>query len=802
MRKKHLRIKWNGDRAMRAMTRKLLRDVLNMRGMVLVIALMITCGTATYITFLSTLDSLQQTQQNYYQEYYFSNVFASLKRAPNSLASRIRDIEGVNRVETRIQAGVNLEVPGFNEAVIGMITSLPDEQEPLLNRLYLREGRLPNPYVENEIVLGDGFAEAHGFGTGDKIKAVLNGKIKELTIVGIGLSPEFIFQGQPGNASPDLLRFGIIWMRRAPLEAAYDMDGAFNNVVLSVTRGTNIKDVITQLDQVLKPHGGLGAISRENQNSHFFLTEEFNQLSRIATIIPTIFIAVAAFLLNVVIGRLIQTQRGQIGILKAFGYSNTEIGIHYSLMVSVIVVIGLASGIVLGYYLGGQLSALYAGFYRFPFMNFVLNPWDIIMASLISMAAAYSGVFFSVRDAVKLPPAEAMRPEQPKVYHKSMLERIGGSTLMDQPTKMILRQIGRQRVKIAFSIIGVAFAAALVMLGRLSNDSVKYAVEVEFRRANLFDLGVSFRENVSQHALMEIVRLPGVYYGEGYRTVPVQMIAGHRRYRTAIEGYHREMNLRLLLDTNQKSVTIPPDGLLINQKLAEILHVNRGDTLSVEFLDGSRRTVQIPVAGFINQYFGLSSYMNIDELNKLLPEKNVISGVYLQINRQMDDAITQELKESPYVGEIVSKQKIIERFYESTAQTWLIIALFISLFAGATAYSVVYNNARISLSERNRELASLRVLGLTRGEISYILLGELAIVVVLAIPLGFLIGWGLTYFIVWSLQTELYRIPMNISRATFALSALVVIISAVISAWVIRRKLNRLDLIGVLKTRE
>lgn len=788
--------------AMRAMTRKLLRDVMNMRGMVFVIALMITCGAATYITFLSTLDSLQQTQQRYYQEYYFANVFASLKRAPNSVASRIRDIEGVNRVETRIQSGINLEVPGFNEAVIGMITSLPDEREPLLNRLYLREGRLPNPYVENEIVLGDGFSEAHGFGTGDKIKAVLNGKIKELTIVGIGLSPEFIFQGQPGNASADLLRFGIIWMRRAPLEAAYDMDGAFNNVVLSVTRGTNVKDVITQLDQILKPHGGLGAISRENQNSHFFITEEFNQLRRIATIIPTIFIAVAAFLLNVVIGRLIQTQRGQIGILKAFGYTNAEIGIHYSLMVSVIVVIGLAGGILLGYYLGGQLSALYASFYRFPFLNFVMNPWDIIMASLISMIAAYSGVFFSVRDAVKLPPAEAMRPEQPKVYHQSILEKIGGSALLDQPTKMILRQIGRQRLKIAFSVIGVAFAGALVMLGRMSNDSVKYAVEVEFRRANLFDLGVSFRENVSRHALMEMVRLPGVYYGESYRSVPVQMISGHRRYRTAIEGYNRDMNMRRLLDTKQKSVAIPADGLLINQKLAEILHVERGDTLTVEFLDGSRRTAQISIAGFINQYFGLGSYMNIEQLNKLLPEKNVISGVYLQIDRQRDDALTQKLKESPFVGEIVSKQKLIERFYESTAQTWLIIALFISLFAGATAFSVVYNNARISLSERNRELASLRVLGLTRGEISYILLGELAIVVILAIPLGFLIGWVLTYFIVWSLQTELYRIPLNISRATFALSALVVLVSAVISAWVIRRKLNRLDLIGVLKTRE
>lgn len=787
---------------MRAMTWKLLRDISNMWGMVFVIALMITCGAATYITFLSTLDSLQNTQQSYYQEYYFSNVFASLKRAPNSVASRIREIEGVNRVEARIQSGVNLEVRGFNEAVTGLITSIPNEREPLLNRLYLREGRLPNPYVENEIVMGDGFAEAHHFSTGDKLSAVINGKMKQLTIVGIGLSPEFIFQGQPGDASADLMRFGILWMRRAPLEAAFDMDGAFNNVVLSLTRDAIPKDVIVQLDRILEPYGGLGAIARENQNSHFFITEEFNQLRRIATIIPTIFIGVAAFLLNVVIGRLIRTQRGQIGILKAFGYSNWEIGLHYSLMVSVIILIGLIGGVLLGYYLGQQLSALYANYYRFPYLNFVMNPGNVLVASFISAAAAYSGVFFSVRDAVRLPPAEAMRPEQPKVYHRSILEKFGASVLLDQPTKMILRQMGRQRVKVAFGIIGVAFAASLVMLGRLSNDSVKYSVEVEFRQANLFDLGVGFREGISHHAALEIVRLPGVYYTEGYRSVPVRIIAEHRSYLTAIEGHAPDMKMRQLLDTNQQPVPIPVDGLLINKKLGEILQVDIGDAVRVNFLDGSRRSASIQVAGFINQYFGLICYMNIDKLSSLLPEKGVINGVYMQIDRRYDDALTQKLKESPFVGEIISKQKLIERFYESTAQTWLIIALFISLFAGATAFSVVYNNARISLSERERELASLRVLGLTRGEISYILLGELTIVVLLAIPLGFLIGWLLTSFIVWSLQTEMYRIPMNITRATYALSALVVVVSAVFSGWVIRKKLNRLDLIGVLKTRE
>lgn len=787
---------------MRAINRKLLRDISNMWGMVFVIALMITCGAATYITFLSTLDSLRQTQQSYYQDYYFANVFASLKRAPNSVAGRIREIEGVNRVETRIQSGVNLDVAGFDETVTGMIISLPDEREPLLNKLYLRQGRLPTPYIDNEIVLGDGFAEEHGFTVGDKIQAVINGKEKQLLIVGIGLSPEFIYQGQPGSLSPDLKRFGILWMRKAPMEAAYDMKGAFNNVVLSLTREANEKDVITRLDQILDPHGGLGAISREDQNSHFFITEEIKQLGQTATIIPTIFIAVAAFLLNVVIGRLIRTQREQVGILKAFGYSNREIGTHFVLMVSVIVIIGLIAGVLLGYYLGQQLSALYANYYRFPYLDFVINPWDILAASAISAGAAYSGVFFSVREAVILPPAEAMRPEPPKLYHRSLLEKLGAAAYLDQPTKMVLRQLGRNRIKITFGVLGVAFATALMVVGRMSNDSVKYLIEIDFRQSQPFDLGVTYRENISQHALMEMVRLPGVYYGESYRAVPVRLAYQHRTHLTAIQGYAPDMKLRKILNKQEQPADIPPTGLLLTEKLGSILKAAKGDTLVVSFLDGSRRSARIPIAGFISQFVGLNGYMNIEELNKLLPERLVISGSYLLIDKEYEDAITAELQESPFVGEIISKQKIIDRFYESTAQTWLIMALFISLFAGATAFSVVYNNARISLSERSRELASLRVLGFRRGEISYILLGELAILVLLAIPIGFLLGWGLTRFIIWSMQTELYRIPMNISRATYTLAALVVIFSALLSGFLIRRKLNRLDLIGVLKTRE
>lgn len=770
--------------------------------MVLVIALMIISGVATFVTLLSTLDSLQSTQRAYYQEYYFSNVFVSLKRAPNSVASRVREIPGVNRVYARIFAGANISLAGFDETIRGLIISLPDEGEPPLNRLYIREGRTPAPYSSDEIIVGDAFAEAHKLNIGDHMTAVINGREKELTVVGIGLSPEYIFQANPGSIIPDFERYAILWMGRTALESAYDMKGAFNNITVSLTYQANEADVIQQLDNILEPYGGLGARGRSDQPSHFYITEEFRQLSQMATIIPTIFLAVAAFLLNVVIGRLIQTQQGQIAILKAFGYSNTEIGWHYIKMVSVTVIIGLGGGVWLGMYLGKLLAGVYADFYRFPFLEYRLDSSVFFSAAAVSFVAAMGGVLFAVRRAVLLPPAQGMLAESPKIFKQNLVEKIGLEAYFDQPTKMILRQLSRHRLKTIFGIVGIGFAASLVMIGRMSQDSVGYAVEVEFRQAQPYDLSVSFEEAVSSHALAELKRVPGIYYAEAYRALPVRLYYGHRDYLTSIQAFPKNRMLKPLLDSNHHEVALPDYGLLLTKKLGQILKIQPGDTIIVEVLENSRRKLELPVAGFMNQYFGLSGYMSLEELNRVLPEKGLISGAYLNIDKSSEYGITRELKKSPKVAEILSTQTVTDKFYESTAQTWLIMAFFVSLFAAATAFSVVYNSARISLSERSRELSSLRVLGFSRGEISYILLGELWIVVLLAIPVGMLLGWLLTAFIIWSLETDLYRIPMNISSVTYTIAAVTIIGSALLSSLALRRRLNRLDLIEVLKTRE
>ncbi|OGQ36233.1 MAG: hypothetical protein A3H47_02125 [Deltaproteobacteria bacterium RIFCSPLOWO2_02_FULL_42_39] len=380
---------------MNALDLKLLRDLWRMRGQAFAIVLVIVSGVATFVMLISNMDSLYLTREKYYQENEFADVFASLKRAPESIKQRIKEIPGVEQVETRVVADVKLDIEGFSEPVIAKLISIPDTGKPLLNRLYIRKGRLVDPWKDDEIVVSEAFAEAHGFAPGDRIGAIINGKWERLVIVGIALSPEFVLQARPGALSPDYKRYAILWMGRNALSTAYDMKGAFNDVTLTLSLDANMNDILIQLDNLLYDYGGLVSYGRKDQMSHRFLDEEFKQLRRSAEIFPAIFIAVATFLLNVVVSRTVSTQREQIAALKAFGYSNLMIiGMHYIKMVSLIVFIGVAGGIAVGIWFGKGLGNIYMEFYRFPYLIYELKPNVALIAALITATAAIAGTLF------------------------------------------------------------------------------------------------------------------------------------------------------------------------------------------------------------------------------------------------------------------------------------------------------------------------------------------------------------------------------------------------------------------------
>jgi len=788
---------------MRALNHKLWRDLWHLRGQSLAIIAVMASGVACYLMFMSTLDSLLLSRDLYYNENRFADIFVPIKRAPEAVARRLARINGVDKVDTRVVAPLTIDIEGFHEPVVGTVTSIPDDGEPLLNRLYLRAGRTIEAGRNDEIIISEAFAGAHDLRPGDSLHVIINGKRKRLHIVGTGGSPEFVHQLRPGGMFPDYERYGVMWMGRTALSNAFDMQGAFNYAVLTLTRDANEQTVIDSIDDILKPYGGIGAFAREYQPSHRFLAQELDQLENLSGLFPIIFLGVAAFLLNVVVTRLVGTQREQIAALKAFGYSNLSVALHYLQMIMMIVLAGVLLGIIAGTWLGVMLSEIYVEYFRLPFLHFEMQPLRIIQSGLITFIAGGLGTLAAVRAAVRLKPAEAMRPESPAAYRTSFIEEAGLKRLFSTPTRMILRNLGHKPVKSLLSVLGIALAVGMLMTGRFQGDTINYMMDLHYGLSQRDDLAVGFIEPTARRALTELQSLHGVEYGEPVRTVPARLRFEHREYRVYISALEPGTTIKRLVDSDLNIVELPRDGIVLNEYLAEeILRIKTGELLTVEILEGSMPVRRIPVAALIRQDLGVGAYMELGALNRLMQEGDLISGAYLYIDDRYANEIYQQLKDRPrIVGSVIRTQEI-EAFHRTMDETMLFWTFVATLFSVVIAVGVVYNSARITLTERSRELASLRVLGYTRGEISYILLGELALLTLAAMPPGLWFGRALCGYIATSIGNEMYRVPLVLEPSTYAFAALVVLVAAAVSALLVRSRLDKLDLIEVLKTKE
>ena len=785
-----------------ALNRKLLRDLWEMKGQALAIASVIAAGVTMYVTYLSNFDSLQRTRAAYYESQRFAEVFASMTRAPATLEARIVAIPGVEVVSTRVVADVTLDVPGVDEPSSGRLVSIPDRGLPALNGLYLRSGRWIEPGRSDEVLASEVFCEANGFRPGDRVAAIINGRKRWLTIVGIALSPEYIYAVKPGEIFPDRRRFGIFWMGRPGLASAFDMEGGFNDVSLALGRGASEAEVIKALDRLLEPYGGLGAVPQRLQLSAWALENEFAQLQMFGFLVPLIFLGIAAFILNVALTRALTLQRPQIAALKALGYSNRELAWHYVKWALVIAAIGASAGVVGGSFLGSGMIALYNQYFRFPTLEYAVSV-DVALQSVIgSLAVAALGAQSAVRRAVRIPPAEAMRSEAPGRYRLSILERFWGRGRLSHATRMVLRNIERQPVRSILSVTGMAFAAATLVVGLAFIDIMDQLVDQQFTQNMRQDATVSFVRARSSRAMHDIQHLPGVMDVEPMRSVPVRVRSGHRSRTLAVSGLPPAPRLNLIADREGHALTLPEDGIVLSKLLGEILGVRAGDLVQLDVLEGRRASVEVRVASLVDDILGLQAYMRIDAVRRLLRAGPVVSGAFLTVDPREREHFYRELKLVPAVAGVALRDIMLQNFRETMAETMNLQIFFNVLFAAIIAFGVVYNSARVSLSERARELASLRVLGFTRGEISLILLGELAVLTVVALPVGGMIGYGLGRLIMLGFSNEVYRLSFTVSAATMAWAFLTVIAAAFVSGLVVRRRLDQLDLIGVLKTRE
>jgi putative ABC transport system permease protein len=788
---------------MSVLWRKLGRDLLHIRGQVLAVTLVAACGVAVFTAMRGAYNALLETQQRYYAAYRFADIFAGVKRAPQRVSAAIADIEGVAPAQTRVVVEAKLLIPGFDEPATGRFLSLPDAGRPLLNDVHLRRGRYLEPGARDEVLVGEAFAEAHGLRPGDTVTAILNGRLRRLRVAGIALSPEFVYAvGGRASILPDDLRFGIFWMGRDALSSAYDLHGAFNDVAVRLAPGARPEAVMEQLDVLLERYGTLGAYARADQESHKFLENELRELRGRTVFDPFLFLGVAAFLVHLVVSRLVAGQREQIAAMKAFGFADAVIGAHYLLLAITMLLPGLVLGIALGIRLGMAIATLYSDYYRFPELHYTAGPDVIVMAAALTLAAGVVAAWSSVRQALRLPPAEAMRPPAPPAFHAGWLERMDLRRLLSPAWRMVLRSLARHPVKAALSSLGIALGVGILVLGGFMFDAIAVMIEVQFRRIQRDDLTVTFLEPRSRAALHSVRALPGTLQAEPFRVAPVRISFEHRSRRTALFGVEPEPQLRRLLDVAQRPFAVPPEGLVLSAVLAESLRVRPGDEVWLEVLEGTRPRLSLPVKAIFDEYMGSSAYMDMAAMNRLLAEGERISGVYLLADGDALPGLLARLREAPHVAGVSARRSVIQSFEETIARSLNVVSFVLVGFAAVIAFGIVYNSVRVALAERGRDFASLRVLGFTVPEVRLMLLGEQAVLTLAAIPLGLLLGYGMCLLTISFVDNELMKLPLVIEGRSYARAALVTLAVAAVSAVLVSRRVARLDLVEVLKTRE
>lgn len=787
---------------MKQLQRKLLRELMRLKGQMLAVAAVVACGISVFVSMSSVKHSLEVSRQRYYNSYRFADVFVQVKRAPEFYRETVSRIPGVASVSTRITADVTLDVPGLDEPATARLVSIPDYRTPMLNDLFLKKGRYIEPGKPDEVIASKPFLEANHLVPGDRISAVINGRKRSLLIVGMGLSPEYIYEVQPGSFFPDKRRFGIFWMGRSSLESALDMSGAFNDLSLTLAHGASEKDVIMRLDTLFKRYGSLGAYGRSEQLSDRFIVDEIKQVGIQITFLPVVFLAVAVFLLNIVLRRIVATQRDQIAVLKAIGYSNEDVGLHYLGFAMIPTAFGAVVGTLLGAWLGRGLMNIYADFYNFAELVYYFRFEDVALSVLLSFAAAIFGALGAVRKAVQLPPAEAMRPDSPVLYKPGIFDRESLRKKIPVALRIIVRNLERRPWKAALSVLMTSLSVAILIAGRYTYDSLDRMIQVEFTRKHREDVTVIFNNPMPPSVRYTIASLDGVLEHEYYREEPVKMRFGHRIRRQSIKGMESAEGLQRLVDKANRQCSLPPDGILLTSTLATLLGVGPGDKLQIEFLQGRQRHAELLVCGTIDEILGLSAYMNLGALNRLAGDGGALNAAYLRLDQAKAGKLYTTFKGMPGVSGIMMLKAMKESFDELIAQSMNTSTVILTSFACVLAFAVVYNGARISLSERARELTSLRVLGMTKGEISFILLGEQALLTSAAVPLGFLIGIGLSALLAHALSSELYRLPLVFSAFNFLFAFVVIVLVSFVSALLVRKRLTELDLVEVLKTRE
>jgi putative ABC transport system permease protein len=782
--------------------RKLVRDLATLRWQIVTIAGVVAAGVAMLVAAYGTYGSLLDARERFYAETRFPQIFSRVSRAPDEVIEELARVDGVAAIRTQLTFDAPVDLEGAGEPVTARVTSLAPPRRAPPSHLLLAWGRLPAPDARREGVVNEAFAKARELASGDRLHVVLNGHREEITIVGAVLSAEHLAAFRGGEVIPDDAHFGILWLPHLAVASAFQAAGTFNDVAIQIAPGAREARVLAAVDRVLARYGGYGAIGRADQPAHRFVDGELAELEVEATVLPVIFLLVAAFLLNGVLARIVANERTQIATLRALGVKIGPIARHYLALATITASLGATAGLGIGLALGELMTATYAELFRFPALSYRVSPATVALAFAVSVGAALIGAATSVRRIVRLAPAEAMQPAAPRAVRIGWFDRLPLVRGLDASLRVVLRNVVARPARTIAAILGVAAAMAILVVGAFWTDSLDALLAHEFQVVRRQDATVTFTHEVGDRALRELGRVPGVREVEGVRAVPVRLSRGAASRRVELVGLPAGARLHRLVTAEGAELALPRDGIAISRHLARRLGAGRGDALTVDVLERARVQRAVRVAVVVDELVGLGAYMDAEALRRLLGEAPLASAAAITIEPGAERAIHEALKRVPGVASVDMKAWSVRLFDERLTAVVVFFSLILTVFGAAIVVGVVYNAARILVVERGRDLATFRVLGFTRGDISESLGLELGLQVALGLPCGAVLGYSLCAIAVQLFGPQDMAIPLVIGPRTWALSVAVVVGAAVASALLVRRRLDRLDLVGVLKVRE
>lgn len=789
------------------LSRKIWRYIFRNLGQFLAAAAVVMGGIIVYVSMSSSYYNLGQAREDFYRENRFADYYFQFVKAPDGVVKQIERVDGVNHVSGRIQKDLSV-IKENNERATARVVSynLPMEEE--LNQITVVQGR---GFEQNrssgstEVVLDPKYLKANNLGWGDEITAIVEGKEVFFTVVGSAISPEFIY-AMKDNADilPDPQKFGIFMVEKQQAQQLLNMQGQINQILIEFDSEADQTAAINTIKEILRPYGLLSSYPRSDQLSDAMLEAELDQLRGVTNVLPMIFLAIAAAIQFVILRRMIKTQRPQIGLMKGTGYHNYQIMLHYVYYAVAVSLAGALAGILLGVRFSFYFTDLYATYFNLPvyFKGFNLQAivTGVIMCLVIGCIA---GVSASV-GVVKIQPAESMRPEPPIIGGKSLLEYWPWLwSRLTSGWKMTIRNINRNKGRFTVTLLGVVFSVALLVISFFVYDAVDYMMQKFFYEGQTYDISIRFDSLIAEKEMLTISHVDGVQKVEPFLELPIRIHYGSHSEEEVLLAYSPDLTMKKLEDDNGQPILIPADGILLNERTARKLNVRPGDQVEIETLlpTGPVHQEKAIVAGLVRQMVGSGSYIDLRQVNRLLQERNLISGAMIKVEPGKASQVETEINGMLGVASVLSHQKEIANF-ESYLGTMDISILIMVIFAAILGFAIVYNASVMNLAERNREIGCMRVIGFSVKEVSGLLSKENIVQSVLGVALGLPFGRYVAQAYMQSITTDLYTLPVIIYPRTYIMAAFGTIAFIFLAHKFSVRGIKKLDLAEVLKSPE